>query len=94
MAETFNDPFGGNATPWWLAPKGNCQNNLEAGDVIEGLPNAVFPITYHPENEALLQCFAGVHHSDAIPKAHSYPDTTVLTTTNVPQNPSCTRPLN
>ena len=39
LSETFNDPFGSNATPWWLSPNGNCQNNLKDGDVIEGLPN-------------------------------------------------------
>lgn len=94
MAELFNDPFGGNTTPWWLAPNGLCQENLETGDVIEGLPNATFPltlngITWHPQNEALLQWFAGVNHSDAIHHAYSYPDTSVLASPNVPQNPSC-----
>jgi len=54
LAETFNDPFVNNATPWWLAPNGLCQNNLETGDVIEGLSNATYPIplngyTYHPQ---------------------------------------------
>ncbi len=94
LTETFNDPFGGNSTPWWLAPNGNCQNNLETGDVIEGLPNGTYPITlngntYHPQNEALLQWFAGVTDSNAIHHAYSYPDTTVLTITNTPQNPFC-----
>jgi len=65
IAETYNDPFVAsdgihNITPWWLAPNGVRQNNLETGDVIEGLPSATFPITlggftYHPQNEALLQ---------------------------------------
>jgi hypothetical protein len=98
LSETFNDPFVNNATPWWLSPNGNCQNNLEVGDVIEGLPNGVFPIvvngfTYHPQNEALLQWFAGVTPSSAISGAYSYPDTNVLTTANVSQNPACTPPL-
>jgi len=98
LSETFNDPFGNNATPWWLSPNGNCQNNLEDGDVIEGLPNGVFPIvlngfTYHPQNEALLQWFAGVTPSSAISGAYSYPDTNVLTTANVSQNLNCTPPL-
>ena len=71
--------------PWWLGPNGNCQNDLETGDVIEGLPNATFPVTlngntYHPQNEALLQWFAGVSKSNAIHHAFSYPDTTVLPT--------------
>ena len=98
VAETFNDPFVNNATPWWLAPNGNCQNNLETGDVIEGLPNAQFPIvlngfTYHPQNEALLQWFAGVTPSSTISHAYSYPDTNVLTSANVSQNAGCKPPL-
>jgi hypothetical protein len=98
MAEIFNDPFVNNATPWWLSPNGNCQNSLETGDVIEGLPNAVFPIvlngaTWHPQNEALLQWFAGATPSSAISGAYSYPDTNVLTTANVSQNFACTPPL-
>ena len=98
MAETFNDPFVNNATPWWLSPNGNCQNNLETGDVIEGLSNAQFPIvlngfTYHPQNEALLQWFAGVTPSSAISGAYSYPDTNVLAKANVSQNFACTPPL-
>jgi hypothetical protein len=98
MTETFNDPFVNNATPWWLSPNGNCQNNLETGDVIEGLPDAQFPIvlngtTYHPQNEALLQWFAGVTPSNAISKAYSYPDTDVLTSANVSQTVGCTAPL-
>jgi hypothetical protein len=98
LSETFNDPFASNATPWWLSPNGLCQNNLEVGDVIEGLPNGVFPITlngftYHPQNEALLQWFAGVTPSTAISGAYSYPDTNVLTSANVSQNFACTPPL-
>jgi hypothetical protein len=98
LSETFNDPFVNNATPWWLSPSGRCQNNLEDGDVIEGLPNAVFPIalngfTYHPQNEALLQWFAGVTPSSAISGAYSYPDTNVLASANVSQNFACTPPL-
>ena len=66
-----------------MAPNGNCQNNLESGDVIEGLPNATFPMTmdgftYHPQNEALLQWFAFESPSSAIGGAYSYPDTTIL----------------
>jgi hypothetical protein len=98
LAETFNDPFVNNATPFWLAPNGNCQNNLETGDVIEGLPNAVFPITmngftYHPQNEALLQWFAGVTPSNAIGGAYSYPDPTVLPKANISQNFNCKPPI-
>jgi hypothetical protein len=98
MSETFNDPFVNNATPWWLAPSGQCQNNLETGDVVEGLANPVFPInlngaTWHPQTEALLQWFAGITPSKAIHGAYSYPDITALTTANVSQNPGCTPPL-
>jgi hypothetical protein len=67
VAETFNDPFVAsdgkhNVTPWWLSPNGNCQDDLEVGDVIEGLPHATYRIkmngmTYHPQNEALLPWF-------------------------------------
>ena len=94
MTETFNDPFVNNATPWYLAPNGNCQNNLETGDAIEGLPNAEYPITlhgtvWHPQNEALLQWFAGVTPSNAIDHAYSYPDPTVLTSAAVPVLPQC-----
>jgi hypothetical protein len=97
LAETFNDPFVNNITPWWLAPNGNCQNDLETGDVIEGLPDAQIPITtngftYHPQNEALIQWFADQSPSTAISHAFSYPDTTVLTTPNTPQFPGCTPP--
>ena len=97
--EAFNDPFVAgdgvhNVTPWWLAPNGNCQDDLETGDVIEGLPNAVFPITmngmtYHPQNEALLQWFEFRSPSDAMDHAYSYPDETVLTSLSAPQKAGC-----
>jgi hypothetical protein len=98
MSEIFNDPFGNNAAPWWLSPNGNCQNDLETGDVIEGLANAQFPIvlngaTWHPQNEALLQWFAGVTPSSAISHAYSYPNTNVLTSASVSQQAGCTAPL-
>ncbi|HEU5370658.1 MAG TPA: hypothetical protein VFU69_19450 [Ktedonobacterales bacterium] len=106
MAETFNDPFvqGFNdldLTPWWLSGgvNGLCQNNLEVGDVVEVLDNAVFPITmkngftYHPQNEALLQWFESNGTSDALHHAFSYPDETVLTTSNISQNFNCSPPI-
>ncbi|TMB39905.1 MAG: hypothetical protein E6J62_01225 [Deltaproteobacteria bacterium] len=100
VAEAYNDPLVSfdlvhNITPWWEAPNGLCQNNLETGDVIEGLPNATFPVTmpngftYHPQNEALLQWFIGDPKSKAINGAFSYPDTTVLPTPAAPQPPGC-----
>ena len=99
VAETFNDPFVAgdgvhNITPWWLSPNGNCQDNLEDGDVIEGLPNGVFPAKmngrlYHPQNEALLQWFEFKSPSDAFAGAYSYPDTTTLTTLSPFENVNC-----
>jgi hypothetical protein len=99
IAESFNDPFVAsdnihNVTPWWLAPNGNCQDDLETGDVIEGLPNGVFPITmngmtYHPQNEALLQWFEFESPSSAIDNTYSYPNETTLTALSAPQNFGC-----
>lgn len=100
IAESFNDPFVvddgvHNLTPWWLAPNGNCQNDLEVGDVIEGLPRAVYPITmpngftYHPQNEALLQWFEFKSPSNAIGHAYSYPDVTTLTALSPVEKVNC-----
>lgn len=99
IAETFNDPFVAfdgihDVTPWWLSPNGNCQNNLEVGDVIEGLPHETFPIvlngfTYHPQNEALLQWFEFQVPSSALHGAYSYPDENVLTGVSAVQNANC-----
>lgn len=98
IAEIFNDPFVNNATPIWVAPNGLCQNNLETGDVIEGLPDATYPMTlngmvYHPQNEALLQWFAAQTPSSAIHRAYSYPDTTVLTSPAPSVLPDCATPV-
>jgi hypothetical protein len=97
MSETFNDPFVAsdgvhNITPWWQSSF-NCQDNLETGDVIEGLvhDNAVVPLNgsnYHVQNEALLQWFEGLTPSDAIGGAYSYPDTSVLPQANPPGTPA------
>jgi hypothetical protein len=100
ISETYNDPFVvedgvHNLTPWWLAPNGNCQNDLEVGDVIEGLPRQVFSMTmpngftYHPQNEALLQWFQFESPSSAINGAYSYPDITTLTALSAPQKAGC-----
>ena len=89
MAELFNDPFVASdgihgITPWWLAPNGNCQDNMETGDVIEGIPQAVFPVTmpngytYHPQNEALKQWFGQEDPSSALGGAWSYPNQNTL----------------
>jgi hypothetical protein len=100
ISEIYNDPFVAfdgvhNVTPWWLSPNGNCQNDLEVGDVIEGLPNETFPITmpngftYHPQNEALLQWFEFQSPSSALNGAYSYPDITTLTALSAPQKAGC-----
>lgn len=99
LTETFNDPFVAfdgihDATPWWLSPNGNCQNDLETGDVIEGLPNQTFPITlngftYHPQNEALMQWFEFQTPSSALGGAYSYPDASVLTSLSAVQQAGC-----
>jgi len=102
MSETYNDPFVAfdnihNVTPFWLSPNGNCQDNMEVGDVIEGLPNGTFPITmngfsYHPQNEALLPWFEFAKNSFAIDNAYSYPDESVLTALSAPQPVNCGQP--
>lgn len=99
ISESYNDPFVASdnihdVTPWWLSPNGNCQDDLETGDVIENLPNGLFPVTingmtYHPQNEALLQWFEFMVPSDALDGAYSYPDETVLTGPSTFQNPGC-----
>jgi len=100
ISETYNDPFaaafGPDITPFWLSPNGNCQNNLEVGDVIEGLPLQVFPtpmpngFTYHPQVEALLQWFEFQSPSTALHGAYSYPDEMTLTALSPgPLKPGC-----
>lgn len=99
IAETFNDPFvvsdnKHNLTPWWLSPNGNCQDDLEVGDVIEGLPHATYPVkmngmTYHPQNEALLPWFEFQSPSTAIDGAYSYPNEKTLPSLSPIQLPGC-----
>lgn len=98
VAETYNDPWVAsdgvhNITPWWRSD-GQCQDVMEDGDVIEGLADATFPITmngmtYHPQNEALLQWFEFQSPSTAIANAYSYPDVTTLTALSPPQGVNC-----
>jgi hypothetical protein len=100
IAESYNDPFvvsdnKHNLTPWWLAPNGNCQDDLEGGDVIEGLPHASYPIkmpngmTYHPQNIALLPWFEFQFPSTAIDGAYSYPDESVIPALSPIELPNC-----
>jgi hypothetical protein len=99
IAEIFNDPFvvsdnKHNLTPWWLSPNGNCQDDLEDGDVIEGLPHASYPVTmngrtYHPQNVALLPWFEFQSPSTAIDGAYSYPNEGTLTTLSPIERPGC-----
>jgi hypothetical protein len=79
-----------NVTPFWLAPNGNCQDDLETGDVIENLPNGIYPINgYHVQNEALLPWFALQKNSSAIDNAYSYPNEGVLTSPPAAQPFNC-----
>jgi hypothetical protein len=99
IAESFNDPFVAsdgvhNITPWWLSPNGNCQDNLEDGDVIEGLPMDTYPIkmngrTYHPQNEPMLQWFEFQSPSTAINHTYSYPNEKTLTALSPREGVNC-----
>lgn len=99
ITESLNDPFVGSdgihgITPWWLSQNGNCQNDLEVGDVIEGLPDSTIAIktqtrTYHPQNEALLPWFQFQSPSTAIGGAYSYPNQSVLTSLSPPETVNC-----
>ncbi len=99
ITESLNDPFVGSdgihgITPWWLSQNGNCQDDLEVGDVIEGLPDSTVAIrtkgrTYHPQNEALLQWFEFQSPSTALGGAYSYPNQNVLTSLSPPQGVNC-----
>lgn len=98
ISESINDPFLNNATPVWQFPNQPatstvCQNNLETGDPVEVLSNPVFPVTlvegttsltFHPQNEALLQWFEMGTTSNAISGAFTYPNKTALTKSAVP----------
>lgn len=98
MSEAFNDPLDAidgihDITPFWSSG-GQCSDALETGDVIEGLPNAIYPITlnsttYHVQNEALIPWFEGASPSSALGGAYSYPDTSVLTSPAVSQPFNC-----
>lgn len=99
ITESLNDPFvGGDGvhgiTPWWLSQNGNCQDDMEVGDVIEGLPDATVAIRtngriYHPQNEALLPWFESESPSSALGGAYSYPNQNVLTALSPPQGVNC-----
>lgn len=99
ITESLNDPFVGSdgvhgVTPWWLSLNGNCQNDFETGDVIEGLPDSTVAIktkgrTYHPQNEALLQWFEFQSPSTALGAAYSYPNQSVLTTLSPAEGMNC-----
>lgn len=89
ISEWINDPFTTNAViPSWQFPgePGVCQGNLETGDPVEVLapglvtfPVTIGGVTYHPQNEALLQWFAQVSPSNALDGAYSYPNESSLT---------------
>lgn len=101
MAETFDDPFVNNQTPWWLnvdpfLGSGICGDSLEVGDVVEVLTSnpvyaaAVDGRTYHPQNVAIFPWFAFQSPSHARNGAYSFPDETTLTSLS-PNNllPGC-----
>lgn len=99
VSETFNDPFVAadgihNVTPWWSFSF-NCQDNMEVGDVIEGLTDRLtFPIplngrTYHPQNIALLPWFEFKSPSTAVGAAYSYPDPLTLTQLSFEEHANC-----
>jgi hypothetical protein len=67
---------------------------MEVGDVIENLPDGVYPVTlngftHHPQNEALMQWFDTGQPSDALDGAFSYPNESVLTSPATFQNVKC-----
>jgi len=89
VAETFNDPFVNNLVPWWLSVdpisgNGNCQNDLEVGDVVEVLTSLPVysmvgkSMTYHPQNVAMFQWFAFQSPANSNLGAYSFPDETTL----------------
>lgn len=60
-AEWANDPFGNNPTPNWVNAGGGCQNNLETGDFLEGMPNAIFQVDgFSFQDETNLYWFSRV----------------------------------
>lgn len=60
-AEWANDPFGNNPTPGWVNAGGGCQNNLETGDFLEGMPNAIFQVNgFSFQDETNLYWFSRV----------------------------------
>ncbi|HEV2988929.1 MAG TPA: hypothetical protein VG759_10835 [Candidatus Angelobacter sp.] len=85
IVEWLNDPFGNNSVPPWQFPNGagGCDDTLETGDPLEVFANSAFPVpingvTFHPQNEALLQWFERPSTSDAVDGAFSFPDETLL----------------
>ncbi|HEY6251404.1 MAG TPA: hypothetical protein VI685_15710, partial [Candidatus Angelobacter sp.] len=86
ISEWLNDPFNINVVPDWQFPNAGsgCQTNLETGDPMSAFPHAGYPViidgmTYHPQNETLLQWFQRKTPSDAVDRAYSFPDETLLT---------------
>jgi hypothetical protein len=99
LTESLHNPFVGSdgvhgITPWWQSPNGNCQDDLESGDVLEGLPEATTAIrtkgrTYHPQTEALLEWFAFESPSTALGASYSYPNQNMLTALSPPEGVNC-----
>lgn len=61
IGELMNDPFINNGVPAWghVGQVSGCQNNLEVGDPLTGIPfNKVFNgFTYHPQELAFFDWF-------------------------------------
>jgi hypothetical protein len=61
IGELMNDPFINNATPAWghVGQVGGCQNNLEVGDPLTGVPFALTynGFNYHPQELAFFDWF-------------------------------------
>ena len=94
ITEAFNDPFVDNAVPAWQFPNspGTCQADLETGDPVEVLNNAVVNVKtggqiFHPQTEALFQWFTQKSTSDALGGAFSYPNTKALPHSATPFGP-------
>lgn len=83
ISEWMNDPFITNLVPRWQYPGSEeCQSTLETGDPLgmsskAGFPVTVDGVTFHPQNEVMMQWFSR-KPSDAFDGAYSFPDTTLM----------------
>jgi hypothetical protein len=74
VGETINDPFGDNPTPDWqssYAPQYGCQNILEIGDPLAGLPEGPIKVSgnshdYYVQDVAFVPWFAKAGTSTSV----------------------------